>query len=166
MGKEIIPMPIGYTGEVHISYMRNGRVYESYRHNAGVAGLFKFVCKALAGKDVHDECPKYIDVRGSADDVAYTSVLASEIPLSGGSYYQDGGEWLYRATATIPASAITSPLDDFEHYRIYLLSKVGQSVIDFAHLQLDADDLKNIAPGTQALVEWILRFQNLDGSQN
>lgn len=168
MEKEFVSMPIGYVGEVHISFKRNGRVYESYKHNAGVAGLFKFVCKALAGKDVHEECPKLIDLKVSIGGGAYTSILSTPIQLSGGTYYQESGDWLYKASATIPASSLTESIADLGDvpFRLYLSSKVGNTIIDFAHLQLEAADLENITPGTQALVEWVLRFQNLDGSQN
>ena len=166
MNKEISPMFIGYKGEVKISYERNGKVYESHRHNAGLEGLFKFLCKSLAGKNVAGERPALIDLRGSNDGNVYTSVLSSAVALSGGMYYRDGNEWLYRASATIPASSITVAIDSMDYYRIYLSSRVGQSVVDFAQLQLEQDDIKNITPGTQALVEWVLKFQNLDGSQN
>lgn len=170
MEKEIIPMPIGYVGEVHISYKRNGKVYESYKHNAGVAGLFKFVCKALAGFDVSKECPTFIDLRASTDNIAYSSILTSQIPLSGKTYYQEQGnnEWLYKAQATIPASHITVTIAEEvdTSFRLYLMTKIGQTVVDFAYLDLEQEELVNITPGTQALVEWILRFQNLNGTQS
>jgi hypothetical protein len=167
MEKEFTPMPIGYSGEVHISYKRNGKVYESHRHNAGVAGLFKFVCKALAGANVSGEIPKYLDLEASLDGVSYSSILTSEVQLSGQSYYQENGDWLYKASASIPAASLTISFDDetYSYFRLCLMAKVGQSKIVFAHVEPDEADLRNITPGTQALVEWVIRFQNLDGTQ-
>ena len=57
--------------------------------------------------------------------------------------------------------------DSLEKYRIYLYSGYDSSdsnepYHDIAYLNISANDLSRIVPGTQAIIEWVMQVKNLE----
>lgn len=163
-----------YEGEVEIKFRRNGTDLIVRKKNAGLKNLFRIVCRGLAGYDISNERPMYLDLRYVSDEEtgATMSCLKKRVPLTGTSYQltktsgSDNTYWVLKLTATIASSDISFQISDAYKYRLYLM---GNSEIEsnwLAVIKINTEDLQNISDGTQALITWRLKFQNPDGSQD
>lgn len=154
---------LNYIGEVSMVFERNGRPYEVVRHNAGLPKMFNIIARALTGKNVAEEIPAFLDLR-YLNGSTYVTCLRSPVVLTGCYYENDiTNGWVTKVTGTITFDNLDSPIVD-NTYKLYLMSKTGR--FDLATLEVDYDDLKNLTAGTQALITWTLRFQNLNGRQD
>lgn len=157
--------PLAYVGEVEITYKRGNISFTRKRHNAGAQELFRLIAKALTGQSIANECPAKLDLCAKVSG-QYVSCLSNPIPLSGSYYDNSGSEWVYHTSAAIPAASLMVQIADtpYTDFRLFLLSRKEDRRL--ASLIVDKDDLEQIVPGTQALVSWTLKFQNVSGTQN
>lgn len=163
-----------YVGEVKIKFRRNGTDLVVKKKNAGLKNLFRIVCRGLAGYDISGERPMYLDLRYVVDENTTASCLKKRVPLTGTSYQlarESGGDttyWVLKLTGTIASSDLLStPLSSANEYRLYLMNNSETESNWLAVIKINyTDELENITAGTQALITWKLKFQNLDGSQD
>lgn len=160
---ENIVTDLCYTGLVDLSITINGKKININNKNNGLPNLFRLISKALAGFDISKEKLSYIDLRYSLkeNEGTYISCLTNIQSLSQLSFNLDNGSWVTRATSTIPYSSLAFPrldlLDnDVNDYRIYLMTKN----YDVAFITIDKEVIYKILPGTQALIEWVLKISN------
>lgn len=165
-------MLIGYKGIVDISFRNNKKdkvFLKKTFHNAGLDALFMAMCKALAGYNISDDRPIFIDLRkGPFDTNNGTSILVRRVAINGSSYSIDTDldKWVCKFSATISYNDIISvaELSSESELRLYLINgKTTPS--DLAYLTLKpagvtTSDLDNLKSGTQALIQWKLYFDN------
>ena len=161
---------ISYQGLVDIKYLHNGQELVYHGHNEGLNAMFKYICKILTGdiSTAVNESPTFLDARCeyySGEEVKRTSVLYSKLSISNPEYFFDTEltQWVTRFSIVISYNMIDSEKlksipEDAATY-LYLVSNNG---VDFARLRLPDDGIKlsDIIPGTQALVQWTMLFEN------
>ena len=152
---------LNYEGSVDLCLTINGEKLIINKHNNGLPDLFRLISKALAGYDITKERIAYISLRyNSMDDPqTFNSCLTKKQSISQLSYLIEKGSWVTKAASSIPyASLIVSPISSLNAltFRIYLMTKS----VDLAFIEVDEKDLLKLVPGTQALVEWVLKISN------
>ncbi len=152
---------LNYSGSVDLSLIINGKKIVINNHNNGLPDLFRLIAKALAGYDITKEKIAYIDLRynKSDDPETFNSCLTKKQSVSQLSYLIENGSWITKAASSIPySSLIVSPISSLNatSFRIYLMTKAT----DLAFIEVDERDLLKLVPGTQALVEWVLKISN------
>ena len=149
-----------YEGLVDLCITINGKKTKINAKNNGLPNLFRLISKALAGHDISKEKMSHIDLRyNTAEDEVFKSCLTRKQSLSQLTYGLDNGSWITRAASTIPYSALafsSFSLLSAKSFRLYLMSKD----YDLAYVEIDGTVLEKITPGTQALVEWVLKISN------
>lgn len=153
-------LDIGYIGNVNIKIPVNGKMMNIHRKNKGLSELFRIISKALAGNDISNDKPSYIDLRFLNDYGEWQSCLSRKQSIAQLSFNMQDGNWVTRAASSIPYSALTitpiSELGEGKLFRLYLMSRND----DLAYIDISSDDVYSITPGTQALIEWILKLVN------
>ena len=152
---------VGYIGSVNISIPINGKTIKINRKNKGLPELFRLLVRALAGNSIATDKPSYIDLRYLNGYGEGESCLTNRQSISQHSYNLSDGSWVARAASTIPYSALSvTPISDLgvSSFRVYLMNKTD----DLAYIDVEANDVYRITPGTQALVEWIIKIINTD----
>ena len=150
-----------YNGIVALNLYINGNKITINNHNLGLPDLFRIISKALAGYDISQEKLAYVDLRYNKldDPENFISCLTNKQSLSQLSYLLDNGCWVTKASSSIPNSAlIVNPISSLNAYsfRLYLLTKS----VDIAYIEVKESDLLKLIPGTQILVEWVLKISN------
>ena len=149
-----------YTGEVSVKFNINGKLVDIRNHNSGLPNLFRIIAKALAGYNTSQEKPNYIDLRYiTAKSSTWQSCLSNKQSVSQLSYHLEKGNWLTKAASTIPYSSLKiTPISSLNAtaFRLYLMADES----DLAYISINENDIAEIVPGTQALVEWILKISN------
>ena len=157
---DIADMNIGYVGNVNIKIPINGKMTNIHRKNKGLSELFRVISKALAGNNIVDDKPSYIDLRFLNDYGEWQSCLSKKQSIAQLSFNMQDGNWVTRASSSIPYSALTiTPISDLGEgklFRIYLMSRNN----DLAYIDISSGDVYSITPGTQALIEWVLKIVN------
>lgn len=160
--KRNIETDIKYSGDVKLSLSINGKTIQINKHNNGLPDLFRLISKSLAGYDISNEKPSYVDLRYMNSSGEWESCLSNKQSIAQLSYSLYNGSWITRAASTIPyASLIITPissLGDNVPFRLFLMNKKT----DLAYIDINCADVYKITPGTQALVEWILKIFNSD----
>lgn len=152
---------LNYLGSVDLSLNINGIKVIINKHNNGLPDLFRLISKSLAGYDITKEKIAYIDLRYSKldDPDTFNSCLTKKQSVSQLTYFIENGSWVTKAASSIPySSLIVSPISSLnaKSFRIYLMTKST----DLAFIEIDEKDLLKLVPGTQALVEWVLKISN------
>ena len=151
-----------YSGNVKLNLKINGKNIQINKHNNGLPDLFRLISKALAGYDISNEKPSYIDLRYMNQSGEWESCLSNKQSISQLSYNLSNGSWITKAASTIPyAALIVTPISSLGEnvpFRIFLMNKRT----DLAYIDVDSSDVYKITPGTQALVEWVLKIFNSD----
>ena len=149
-----------YEGLVDLSITINGKKTKINSKNNGLPDLFRIISKALAGNDVSNEKMSHIDLRyNTIEDETFISCLTNKQSLSQLTYNLNNGSWITRAASTIPYSSFAISrfeLLNAKSFRLYLMAKD----LDLAYVKINEEVLRNIIPGTQALVEWVLKISN------
>lgn len=153
--------PMEYIGKVNLKFKIGNKVVDFTKNNKGLPALFRIISKALAGFNTMMDKPSYIDLRyiefeGSTE---WESCLSKNQSITQLSYTVENGSWVTKAMATIPYSAISVPsIESLDAYafRVYLLSESEE----LAYIDINKESIMEITPGTQALVEWVLRVSN------
>jgi hypothetical protein len=152
---------VGYIGNVNISIQMDGKIVNINKKNKGLPELFRLLVRAISGNNIAADKPSYIDLRYLNGYGEWESCLINRQSISQLSYNLSDGSWIARASSTIPYSALSvAPISDLGlvPFRVYLMNKTT----DLAYIDVEAKDIYKITPGTQALVEWILKIINTD----
>ena len=164
---------LSYKGTVKVKIKINNKYYTIYKHNNGTEYLQKSFCKFISGNYGGDsDIPQLIDLRKEDGYGNWTTYLNQELGLTGKTYLKTTDAelglddvWVARFTAAIPYSVLIDPKPiaetDTGHYRLYLYSSFDveeQSYHDLAYIDISAEALSQITPGTQALVEWSMQL--------
>ena len=160
MQKSDIITDMKYAGEVNVKFNINGKLVDVHNHNSGLPNLFRLIARALAGYNTSLEKPDYIDLRYiTAKSPVWQSCLSKKQSIAQLSYHLENGSWITKAASTIPYSALSiTPISNLNAaaFRLYLMSDNS----DLAYININENDIAEIVPGTQALVEWILKISN------
>lgn len=149
---------IKYKGMVEVTYSIDGKTYSATKHNAGTQELFKLLCRALCGENIQKDKPAYLDV-GNVENDEWVSSLSSRVQLTGLRYVQEEGNWTAKATATIEQRKFISIPQAGGTIDLRL---GALNVSNLATVTIPSDNLANLKPGMQAIVNWTLSFENED----
>lgn len=173
-----------YVGYVDLKIKINDRVVHTSRHNRGLPALQRAFCNFLTGNDItNEDVPQFIDLRYSSKEEnkfdKTNTLLLNKLPLTGKSWeegkyiYQDSSQestYIAKLTAVLSSNSlirkISSAEDDTLNFRFYLLSGSNGVVngdaisgyFDMAYLDVTAEALSLIGPGSQAIIEWSLQL--------
>ena len=161
-----------YKGNVKVSIKIKDKIFEVNTHNEGLPALSRAFCQFITGNRITEEdIPQYLDLRYS-DGETYNSCLLSRVHLSGKSWVYDSANSNYIAkfTGVISYNNLTRAITraDSELYRLYLYSgSLGvdsnneyTGYYDLAFLDISAETLSYLSPGTQAIIEWSMELVN------
>lgn len=164
---------LAYKGNVKVSIKIKDKIFEIKSHNSGLPALSRSFCKFItANGTTEEDIPQYLDLRYSDDGTSYTTCLISRVHLSGKSWIYDSSSSNYVAkfTGVISYNYLTRPITrmDTDFYRFYLYSgSLGldsnnqyTGYYDLAYLDVDAETLSYLSPGTQAIIEWSMELVN------
>lgn len=160
---------VKYKGYVQLKIKINDKVITVKDHNNGLPYLQKVFCNFLIGNLITiEDIPECLDVRrqenGSSPWVSY---LLSKIHLTSKSWNieTEGGVDNYIATftAVIPSTSLIQPISksDTGNFRLYLQTGALSPTTgynDLAYLDISAEELSKISPGTQAIIEWSMKL--------
>lgn len=170
-----------YRGDVAVRLKIGSKVIDVKGYNSGTAYLKKSICKFLSGNyGGAPDIPQMIDLRkkdSSMPDVpaSWKTCLNQEIILTGKTFLiEDNNDlginnnWVARFTAAIPRAALIDAIsaDDVTNsYRLYLYGSfdelnISERYHDLAYIDISAESLSRITPGTQALIEWSMQILN------
>ncbi len=159
---KLIQTNIIYTGSVNLSVKNNGKIIKSTYHNSGLPELFKIIAKSISGNGIDlNERPHYIDLRYRVSiNNIWKTCLINKQSITQSDYFQENGFWVCKFAANIPYSEFTIPPQNnaFKDasFRLYIESKNN----DLAFIDVDFDTVNTIVPGSQAIVEWVMRLSN------
>lgn len=176
-----------YVGKVSFKLKIKDKIVEVSNHNRGLPALQRAFCNLVTGNRItNTDIPEYMDVRYSTDGgetfPAENTILLNKLPLSGKSweegqfvYNEDTEENVYTAklTSVLSSNSLARRISSNETtpFRIYLLSGTNGTIngetngyFEMAYLNISADALSLIMPGTQAIIEWSLQL--LTGGEN
>ena len=165
---------LAYKGNVKVSIKIKDKIYEVKSHNAGLPALCRSFCSFITGNTITvEDIPEYLDLRYN-DGGSWSSILLTKIPLSGKSWVYDGtiNNYVAKFTGVISYNYLTRAITkaDSDTYRLYLYSgSLGKDsnnnytgYIDLAYLDIDAETLSYLSPGTQAIIEWSMQLLNYE----
>jgi len=169
-------MNIQYTGKIKIKYLVNGKEVTYKTHNEGLNAMFKYICKVLSGNitNISADRPAYADIRAVYSDpdegIVEKSCLYNTLSLSDPEYYYDTDlkTWAARFNIVISYTMLNFDMIDAHPQATYYIYLMSQSKNDFARLTLDSKkiSLKEIIPGTQAIVEWTMIVENSKNTES
>lgn len=150
---------IYYRGEVNIKAKRNGKIYNIDFHNTGTNLLTDTIAKALAGQDISEQIPKYLNFTYKNGDKVGV-LIRRPVPFTGIVWKpatNNECSCLY-LTATIIASdkqatIVTNTTEAF----LEMQTLYGQTLATMTHEDLiKFYDILN--EGTDLVVEWKMYF--------
>lgn len=157
-----------YSGHVNLKIKIGDQIYEMNNHNEGTPFLMRSFAKFLAGEmNIESDTPQFLDLQKGKDSgdgkLKWETYLTKTVELTGREWYQNGLDtFACKFTATIPYTALSAGIssDDQSKFRLSLYSYEGADKIDLAYLGVTAQSLCRIAPGTQAIIEWVMEVNN------
>lgn len=177
-----------YVGYVDFKIKVNDRIVHVSRHNKGLPGLQRAFCNFLTGNSItHDDVPQFIDLRysstGMYDFDRDHTLLLNKLPLTGRSWeegkyvYGDNEEestYIAKLTAVLSSNSLIRKISNTESattdFRFYLMSGsngtingVASGYFDLAYVDITAEALSLIGPGSQAIIEWSLQLLTGEG---
>ena len=151
---------VGYSGEVRIYLKSNDNMKEVYVHNEGKKALWNLLARAVAGYDVKNLLPRYLDL---VNETSGLSMLYKRIPFTG-IIWGDSVEKDETGTSTLFNATLTSE---------YKTKSISNSKIELRMLNSNNDVLASVSggtgildvynsvvPGVDAVIEWKLTFKN------
>lgn len=172
-----------YAGRVNLKIKINDRVVEVKNHNKGLPALQRAFCNFLTGNDItREDIPQSMDLRFSTKGTEQfdpaNSLLLNRLPLTGKSWeegrfiYSESKEestYIAKLTAVLSSNSLTRQIttEDEANYdfRLYLVSGSNGTIngvvsgyFDLAYINITAEQLSLIGPGSQAIIEWSLQL--------
>ena len=171
-----------YVGKVSFKVKIKDKIIEVSNHNKGLPALQRAFCNLVTGNRItNTDIPEYMDVRFSTDNgetfPAENTILLNKLPLSGKSWEE--GQFIYnetteedvytaKLTAVLSSNSLATRVnsaDQSKKYRIYLVSGTNGTIngeingyFEMAYLNISAEALALVMPGTQAIIEWSLQL--------
>lgn len=168
-----------YVGNVNLKIKINNKIIDISQHNKGLPALQRAFCNFLTGNDItNEDVPQFIDLRykGNNDFGRNNTLLLNKLPLTGKSWEE--GRYIYgnsssestyvaKLTAVLSSNSLIRKISNTEEeeFRFYLLSGSNGTVndqisgyFDLAYLNVSAEQLSLIGPGSQAVIEWSLQL--------
>lgn len=154
--KKTTKQTLSYQGTVKIQTVRGGKVYkEVIQHNAGTAGLFRYVANCIIGNYNHSMMPRYIRLftcdnpkqkllrEEDMPDLWSTPVNALNLPFNTVQVRQDVSSektiekpYISEFTFMIPYTQIQS---NFNVLCLYNVTSAGRNVTPLAYIILDEE---------------------------
>jgi len=172
-----------YVGHVDFKVKINDKIITVGNHNKGLPALQRGFCNFLTGNDItREDVPQFMDLRWSAKDQNDFSkdhtLLLNKLPLSGKSWEegryiygnnQEESTYVAKLTAILSSNSLIRKISRSEaettDFRLYLISGSNGTVngvqsgyFDMAYLDMPAEQLSLIGPGSQAIIEWSLQL--------
>ncbi len=164
-------MSFTYKGKVDVNLRIKDKVIHLTQLNHGLPSLSMSFCKFVTGNTLtQEDYPCFLDLRKSnTEEGTYNTNLLSKIPLSGKTWSFNTTENNYVATfnAVISFNNLQQAIvrTDSNYYRLYLCSGMSSTqsgvYYDLAYLDVTAEALSYISPGTQAEIEWSMQLLNV-----
>ena len=154
-----------YIGNVEFSLNIGKKTIKLNQHNAGTIILQQSICRFLAGQ-YRGLCdiPNFIDIRKVSDG---RSILAQVVSLTGRIFKLEGTEYVVQCDAQIPYSQLIVKIepDDTSLFNVVLCADKDPELYegtyrDLAYIQIEANTLSSILPGTSAAIQWRLHIKN------
>lgn len=163
MSRGIINTGVSYYGEVKISLNTPKGKKEIYKHNDGQKPLWNLLAKAIAGYDVKDLLPKYLDIVDSTG----TSLLFKRL-LFTGVVWGDAVETSDDSTSALFYSTL---MNEYKSRRVYngslTLQMLDSNGNVLASVKSDSelgDAYSSVTNGVNATIEWKMVFSNASRS--
>ena len=163
---------VSYKGDVKVCLKIKDKIIDIQNHNAGLPALSRAFCQFITGNSLTiEDLPEFIDLRFNSGS-AWESCLVARVPLSGKSWVYDDstGNYVAKFTGVISYNYLNRVItrNDTTDYRLYIYSgSLGpdgmgnySGYYDFAYLDISAESLSYISPGTQAIIEWSMQLVN------
>lgn len=159
-----------YRGKVDISLKIGDKTIRMSSHNNGLPYLQRAFCNFIVGNMITiEDIPEFLDLRKQiVANGAWQTCLLSRVHLSGKSWSenttsQGTNECIATFTGVLAYMNLKEaiPRGDTSSYRLYLYSGSLSDTTgydDMAYLDITADELSRISPGTQAIVEWSMKL--------
>ena len=170
-----------YVGNVNLKLKIKDKIIDISNHNTGLPALQRSFCSFLTGNIItNEDVPEFIDLRysvhGLNDFKPTQTMLLNKLPLTGKSWeegkyiYQNNQEestYIAKLTAVLSSNSLIRKISNTEEndFRFYLVSGSNGVVnnqvsgyFDLAYLNVSAEQLSLIGPGTQAIIEWSLQL--------
>lgn len=171
--KGFISNLLNYSGQVNINLVRNGKVFTVPFLNKGTKLLTNAIAKALAGQDISDTLPRYLDftyvIEQDGEDTQEGRLINTKIPFVGivwgdvalPANIQDpeGSALLLQATISSADKVIVTNLDSIKDFRLCITTKTGE-VLAFVSDPTLKDMYNALSEGTDAIIEWRMLFHN------
>ena len=164
-----------YNGKVSFKLKRNGREYSLYTHNEGTKYLWDTVTKALAGQNVSDRVPRYIDFEYVLKEIVDTkekevphSLITEPIPFTGIVWGEMAQEVTSEHNGTLMLTAVITANDKLSvdtsnpsitRLQLTMKSKEGRTLATVSDDSL-YDLYNSLTEGTDAVIEWRMIFKN------
>lgn len=156
-----------YKGGVTFKFSSNGNILSRELHNKGTQHLFDIITQFLAGYDVSDGIPSYIDICSDDD-----SILKHSVPLVGivwgsaadTSYNADpsieNAKGYLKVTTTIMNDDKNPNISVLDNASIRLLDKKGTPLCIVQDTSKLTELWESINSTTDGIIEWLLVFGN------
>ena len=144
-----------YKGSVNVKIKIKDKIISFENHNAGLPLLGKSFAKFITGNPITDEdIPYYLDILkdGGAPE---NSILVNKLHLSGRYWEYDNPNYVAKFTAVVSYSSLKSVINraDTGEFKLYMYT-AGAAPEALATMDITAEALSLITPGTQAIIEW------------
>lgn len=160
---------LSYKGDVTIKLSdTNARTTVLYTgHNRGTTTLSKAFAMFISGyTEAMNYTPQYIDLQVETTPGNWESNLKKELVLTAPSFYLDTSlapsNWVAVSTAVLPFESMISEIRLEQNYRLCLMSGQLEDPLlirELAYFEsVNSKDLKKIAPGAQAIIEWRMQL--------
>lgn len=170
---------VSYVGHVDLKIKINDKIITVSQHNKGLPALQRAFCNFITGNMItNEDVPQFMDLRmsNSLQEDYSQSVLLNKLPLTGKSWeegkyvYSDNVEestYIAKLTAVLSSNSLIRKISSSENnkFRLYLVSGSNGIVndqvsgyFDLAYLDIPAEQLSLIGPGSQAIIEWSLQL--------
>lgn len=160
----------GYIGRVTLKTICNGKVTSTDYYNSGTADLFRGYAMAMAGQDITNWLPSYIDVGLiNTSTKEFTSVLRNHGGVSVvRTFIEDTDGPCTRITATLTNDMLYNNVGEGT-MQFRLMSPTDKNILAELNLTESAsatlkETLENIPNGTQLIILWDLCVKNQGGT--
>lgn len=165
-----------YSGNVYTTIKIGNKIIELNNHNSGTVFLKKLFTKLITGNfEGAQDTPSFLDLRWYDNATeTWLPALSSQIPLTSKTYAwnSDKNNWVAEFNAVIDHSNLIEDIESnsSKEYRLFLQSGYDplggidplniEYYHDIASLDVLANDLSKIVPGTQAIISWQMQLLN------
>lgn len=162
---------IAYRGNVELDLVIGGKRYKIESHNHGTPALKRAFVRFITGQaNRTEDLPQYLDLRYLPEgETTWVGCLTTKIPLSSKNWDYDSNprvdNYVAKFTGNISHDILSKDITDQDTgtYRLFLYSINSELVYtDLAYLDVRAEDLSRISPGTQAIITWSMQLVDVE----